>query len=101
MLVHRNDTAVAEDGKLFSQIDLGHADLVQKVRFAGPIQQLRQTTQHRLILSSIRSQLRNGLRDQDIEPIQAFRLVSLHIVVRLLQDFLDCQSSFGARLEHG
>jgi hypothetical protein len=38
----------------------------------------------------IRAELRDGLRDQDIEPIEAFRLVRVDVVVCLAEDRVRC-----------
>jgi len=39
----------------------------------------------------VRAELRDRLRDQDVEPVEAFRLVRVHVVVCLAEDRVCCQ----------
>ena len=81
-----HDAAVAEDGELIAQSDLGDADLANPVRFAAGVQDVSETRQDRAVLSCISAQLGNRLGDQHVEPVQALGLVAFDIVVRLRED---------------
>jgi len=79
------NSAVTQDRKFLAKTDLCDFDIRDEIRFLGPIQDSRQTGEYGIVVMGIVSELRNRLRDQDIEPVQTLGLVGVDVVVCLAQ----------------
>lgn len=91
VFVDRNNATIAKDGKLFAQAELRDANLVDKVRPGRPVQGFGEGIENGIVMLSVAAKLSNRLRYQHVEPVQAFRLVAVDVVVRLAQDGSDGQ----------
>ena len=73
-------------GKSWPRTSSGDVDGVQPAR-PLPVQQLPHPLhQQRLVRPRVLPEVRDRLRDQHVEPVQALGLVALHVVVCLLED---------------
>lgn len=85
-LLGGHDAAVAEDGELVAEGDLGDLDLAQEGGLGARVEHLGQAREHGAVLAGIGAQLGNGLGDEHVEPVEALWLVALDIVIRLGED---------------
>lgn len=84
-----HDAAVAEDGELVAEGDLGDFDVAQERGLTPCVEDLGQTGKHSAVLTGVCTQLGDRLGDEHVEPVEALRLVSLHVVVRFREDGAD------------
>jgi hypothetical protein len=75
--------AVAENGKFLAEADFRDFDSRQEIRFLRPIENISQGCENRIVMMSVIPELRDGLGDENIEPVQRLRLVGIDIVVGL------------------
>lgn len=78
--------AVAEDGEVLAEADLRDLDGRQNIRFVRAIEDLGQGCQNRIVVMGVVPELRDGLGDEHVEPVQRLGLVGVDIVVRLGQN---------------
>ena len=76
-------TAITEDGKVFAEAYFCDSDTRQEIRLLRTIEDFGQGGQYGIIVMCVVPELRDSLRDQDVEPIQRFWLVGVDIVVGL------------------
>ena len=86
------DPTVAQNRKLLPQADLRHFDIRQEARFLLPVQDTGQRLQNRVVIMCIVPELRNGLCNQDVKPVQTLGLVGVDIVVRFRENRSGSQS---------
>ena len=79
-------SAIAENRIFLPQVNLRDLDALQKLRLLRPVEQSSQRGQDRIIGMGVRAELRDRLRDEDVEPVQGLGLVRMRVVVRLRQD---------------
>ena len=80
------DAAVTEDGEVVAEVDFGDGDAGEKIRFLRPVERGRQGREDRVVLVRVVSELRDRLRDQDVEPVERFGLVRIDVVVGFRED---------------
>lgn len=78
--------AVTQNRKVLAQADLGDFNGGQKIRFLWPIEQIRQGDQNGIVMLRVVPELRNGLSDEHIEPVQRLGLMGVNIVIGLGQN---------------
>lgn len=86
VFVYRDDAAVAQDGKLLAEAELRDANLIHKVGPGGAVERLCERVEDGIVVLGVAAELGDGLGDQHVEPVEAFRLVAVDVVVRLAQD---------------
>lgn len=91
VFVYGDDAAVAQDGKLLAEAELRDANLIHKVGPGGAVERLCERVEDGVVVLGIAAELGDCLGDQHVEPVEAFRLVAVDVVVRLAQDGSDGQ----------
>ena len=81
-----HDAAVAEDGELVAQGNLGDADGANPVGLGARVEDVGQRGEDGIVVAGVGAQLGNGLRNQHIEPVEALGQVALDVVVRFGED---------------
>lgn len=81
VVVHRVNTAVAEDWEILAEADFGNFDAGEKVGFLSAVEETREGGQNRVVVIGIVPELGYCLRDEHIEPVERFWLVRIDVVI--------------------
>lgn len=69
IIVHRVHATITQNRKFLPETDLRDLDGGEKLRFLRPVEHIGQRRQDGVIVVGVGAELRNGLRDEHIEPI--------------------------------
>jgi hypothetical protein len=101
VFVDGDDPAVAEDGEVVTQRQLGDLYLVQEIRPDGAVQGFGERSEDGIVVLRVGPELRDGLCDEDVEPVERLGLVGIDLVVGFVEDGVNRECRRGGAKDGG